>query len=87
MNKYETIRYIRRLKKDFKKGRHDNPSCYVNRDIRDILDMKSYSSLEIAARFLRIKGYPIEIRIYNIPLSPLCFGRPLSVFRYVSIVY
>lgn len=84
MNKYEVVGYIRRIKKDIKKGRHYTLSCY---GYRDILKYFNYSSLEIAARFLRKKGYPIEMRIYNIPLSPLCFGRPLRVFRYVFIIY
>lgn len=82
--KYETIRYIRGIKKDLKKGKHNNLHCY---GYRDILKNDNYPPLEIAARFLRRKGYPIEIHIYQIPLGPLCFERPLSVFRCISIVY
>ena len=84
MNKYKTIRYIRRIKKDLKKGRHDSLS--YDRNI-GVLDNYDYSSLEIAARFLRRKGYSIEICIYNIPLGPLLFGKPFRVLRYVSVVY
>ena len=84
MNRVDTIRYIRRIKKDIKKGRHITLShC----DHRGIVEFFRYSPLEIAARFLRRKGYPITIRIYVVPLGPLCFGRPLSVLRYASIIY
>lgn len=84
MNYIDTIRYIRRIKKDIKKGRHITLShC----DHRGIVEFFRYSPLEIAARFLRRKGYPITIHVHYIPLSPLCFGRPLEVLRYVSIIY
>lgn len=84
MNRIETISYIRRIKKDIKKGRHITLShC----DHRGIVEYFKYSPLEIASRFLRRKGYPITIRKYIVPLGPLCFGRPLSVLRYVSVVY
>lgn len=80
----ETTMYIRRIKKDIKKGRHITLSHCGH---RGIVEFFRYSPLEIAARFLRRKGYPITIRIYVVPLGPLCFGRPLSVFRYVFVVY
>lgn len=84
MNRRETIRYIRRIKKSLKKGRHGYFSCYGHRDIVTVFE---FSSLEIAARFLRRKGYSVELFIGQIPLGPLCFERPLRVFRYVSISY
>nr|DAF63776.1 MAG TPA: hypothetical protein [Podoviridae sp. ctz6O13] len=87
MSKYKTVRYIRRIKRSINKGRHGRLSCYGYKDILDYPDYSDYSSLEIAARFLRRKGHQIEIHIYNIPLGPLCFERPLRAFRYVSIVY
>lgn len=84
MNYIDTIGYIRKIKKDIKKGRH---SRFSHCDHRGIVEYFKYSSLEIAARFLRRKGYPITIRIDIIPLGPLCFGKPLSVLRYVFIIY
>ena len=84
MNYTEAIRYIRRFKKNIRKGRHDSLSCHGYLDIREEF---GYPEMEIAARFLRRAGYPIEIRIYYVPLGPLCFGKPLSVLRYVSIIY
>lgn len=84
MNRRETIRYIRRIKRLLKKGKHGSLYWYVR---IDILDNTDYPPLEIAARFLRRAGYPIEIRKYQIPLSPLCFERPLSVFRYGFVIY
>lgn len=84
MNRVDTIRYIRRIKKDIKKGRY---IVLSHCDHRGIVEFFRYSPLEIAARFLRRAGYSIDIRIHYIPLSPLCFGRPLEVLRYVSIIY
>lgn len=84
MNRAAIISYIRRIKKDIKKGKHNNLSAY---GYRDILPVFKYSPLEIAARFLRRKGCPIEVCIYQIPMGPLCFDRPLTLFRAVSIIY
>ena len=84
MNYIEVLCYIQRIKKDLKKGRHNSLSqC----GYRDIMGFLGYPPIEIAARFLRRKGYPVTIHIYNIPVGPLCFGRPLSVLRCVFIVY
>lgn len=80
----DTIRYIRRIKRDIKKGKHNSLYCHMH---RDILGDTDYPPLEIAARFLRRAGYSIDIRVHYISLSPLCFGRPLSCMRYVFIVY
>lgn len=84
MDYAEIIRYIRKIKKDIKKGRHDNLMCstYIS-----IIEDHGYQPLEIAARFLRRKGYTVKVRSHIIPLSPLCFGRPLSVYRYVIVSY
>ena len=83
MNRAETIRYIRRIKRLIKKGKHGSLYWHVHRDIISY----DYSPLEIAARFLRRAGYPIEIRIHQIPLGPLCFERPLRVLRYGFVIY
>lgn len=69
----KTIRHIRRIKKSIKKGRHGYLSCYGRRGISAAFE---FSSLEVAARFLRIKGYSVELRIYYIPF-----------FRHVFISY
>ena len=80
----DTIRYIKRIRKDIKKGRHGNLMCSTHISIFE--DMV-YSPIEIAARFLRRKGYTIDIRIDIVPYGTLCFGSPLKCFRYVFIDY
>jgi len=84
MKRAETIIYIRKIKKDLKKDRHNSLSQY---GYSDIMGFFEYPPLEIAARFLRRKGYSITIRIYNKPIGPLLFGKPLSTLRCVSIIY
>lgn len=83
MKRREIIRYIRSIKRLIKKGKHGSLYCHAHRDIIGY----DYPPLEIAARFLRRAGYSIEIRIYQIPLSPLCFERPLRVLRYGFVIY
>ena len=46
-----------------------------------------YQPLEIAARFLRRKGYAIDIRINVVPLSYFYLGKYLRCLRYVFINY
>lgn len=84
MNYAEIIKYIRKIKNDIKKGRHDYLSCYGR---RDVFTTFKTSPLEIAARFLRRKGYTIDIRIYVIPLGPLFLDRPYEFLRHVIINY
>ena len=83
-NYADILSYIRSIKKDIKKGRHD---CFVDSTHISILENPGYLPLEIAARFLRRKGYTVKVRSHIIPLSPLCFGRPLSAYRYVIVSY
>ena len=73
MNRRETISYIRRIKKSLKKNRHGYLSCYGYRDVTTAFE---FSSLEVAARFLRRKGYSVELQIHRVPLGPLGFERP-----------
>lgn len=80
----DTIRYIKRIRKDIKKGRHDILTCSTH---ISIMEDPGYLPLEIAARFLRRKGYAIDIRSHIVHLGPLCFGRPLECYRYVFINY
>lgn len=84
MNYADTIRYIKRIRKDIKKGRHDNLMCstYIS-----IIEDHGYQPLEIAARFLRRKGYAIDIRINVVPLNHLHLGKYLRCLRYVFINY
>lgn len=83
-NYADILSYIRRIKKDIKKGRYNSLDCgtYIS-----IMEDPGYHPLEIAARFLRRKGYTVKVRSHIIPLSPLCFGRPLSAYRYVIVSY
>ena len=66
MNYAEIIKYIRKIKKDIKKGRHDSLMCstYIS-----IIEDHGYQPLEIAARFLRRKGYTIDIRVNKVPIG------------------
>nr|DAF62050.1 MAG TPA: hypothetical protein [Phage sp. ctL4h4] len=84
MNRSETIRYIRKIKKNIKKCGHDYLSCYGR---RGVFTTFKTSPLEIAARFLRRKGYAIDIRINVAPLSHFYLGKYLRCLRYVFINY
>lgn len=84
MDYAEIIRYIRKIKKDIKKGRHDNLICSTH---ISIMEDPGYHPLEIAARFLRRKGYAIDVRSHIVPLSPFLCGGYLQCYRYVIINY
>jgi|GEM_PF-5910359 len=84
MDYAEIIRYIRKIKKDIKKGRHNSLDCgtYIS-----IMEDPGYRPLEIAARFLRRKGYAIDIRVRIVHVGHVCFGSTLECHRYVFINY
>lgn len=80
----DTISYIKSIRKDIKKGRHNSLDCgtYIS-----IMEDHGYHPLEIAARFLRRKGYAIDIRVRIVHVGYVCFGSTLQCHRYVFIDY
>lgn len=57
MDKKEVIRAIRYLEKSIKNKEHDIIHCTTSWDIHE----KYYEATEIAARYLRRKGYNIKV--------------------------
>ena len=83
MDKKEVIRVIRYLKKSIKNKEHDIIRCTTPWDIHE----KYYEATEIAARYLRRKGY--NIKIINQSLGLLHYSQYLFSYvrynRYVVI--
>lgn len=69
MDKKETIRTIRAFKKILKKG---TPQTVCKSSSWDIHE-KQYTIHEIAARFLRLKGYDVRIEIHDNTENPYVF--------------
>lgn len=83
MNKKETIQTIRSFKKILKKG---TPQTVCKSGFLDIHE-KQYTTHEIAARFLRMKGYDVRIEIRDNTYNPsYCFGY-IRFCRYVIISF
>lgn len=83
MNKKETIQTIRAFKKILKKG---TPQTVCKSGFWDIHE-KQYTTHEIAARFLRMKGYDVRIEIRDNTYNPsYCFGY-IRFYRYVAISF
>lgn len=71
MNKKEVIRTAKAFKKILKKG---IPQTVWESSYWDIHE-KRYTAYEIAARFLRMKGYNVRIKIYDNTDNPLLLFR------------
>lgn len=85
MDKKEVIRVIRHLKNSIKNKEHDIIRCTTSWDIYE----KYYETTEIAARYLRRKGYNIKIidqRSDFLRYSQYLFGY-VRYNRYVIIKY
>ena len=83
MNKKEIIRTIKSFKKIRKKGIPQTERGISYWDIHE----KRYTTYEIAARFLRMKGYNVRIEIGDNTENPsYCFGY-IRFYRYVTISF
>nr|DAI43724.1 MAG TPA: hypothetical protein [Caudoviricetes sp.] len=83
MNRKEIIRTIRAFKKILKKG---VPQTVMKSSFWDIHE-KRYTVHEIAARFLRMKGYAVRIEIDDNTENPsYCFGY-IRFYRYATIMF
>lgn len=83
MNKKEVIRTAKAFKKILKKG---IPQTVWKSSYWDIHG-KRYTAHEIAARFLRMKGYNVRIEIGDNTETPsYCFGY-IRFYRYVAISF
>ena len=83
MNKKEVIRTAKAFKKILKKG---IPQTVWKSSYWDIHG-KRYTAYEIAARFLRMKGYNVRIEIGDNTENPsYCFGY-IRFYRYVAISF
>lgn len=83
MNKKEIIRTIKSFKKILKKGIPQTERGISYWDIHE----KRYTVYEIAARFLRMKGYNVRIEIGDNTKNPsYCFGY-IRFYRYVAISF
>ena len=83
MNKKEIIQAIKTFKKALKKG---SPKTVWKSSYWDIHE-RLYTVDEIAARFLRMKGYNVRIEIGdNTENSSYCFGY-IRFYRYVAISF
>lgn len=83
MNKKEVIRTAKAFKKILKKG---IPQTVLKSSYWDIHG-KRYTAHEIAARFLRMKGYNVRIEIGDNTETPsYCFGY-IRFYRYVAISF
>jgi len=83
MSKKEVIRTAKAFKKILKKG---IPQTVWESSYWDIHE-KRYTAYEIAARFLRMKGYNVRIKIYDNTDNPsYCFGY-IRFYRYVAISF
>lgn len=81
MNRKEIIRTIRAFKKILKKASLQTVCKCSFWDIHE----KRYTAHEIAARFLRMKGYNVRIEIDDNTENPsYCFGY-IRFYRYVTI--
>jgi hypothetical protein len=81
MNRKKIIRTIRAFKKILKKG---VPQTVMKCSFWDVHE-KRYTADEIAARFLRMKGYNVRIEIDDNTENPsYCFGY-IRFYRYVTI--
>lgn len=81
MNKKDIIRTIRIFKKALKKG---SPKTVCGSSCWDIHE-KQYTIGEIAARFLRMKGYNVHIDISNNTECPSYSFGYIRFYRYVII--
>lgn len=83
MDKKETIRTIRAFKKILKKG---TPQTVCRSSFWDIHE-KQYTIPEIAARFLRLKGYDVRIEIHDNTENPSYSFGYIRFCRYVIISF
>ena len=83
MNKKEIIQAIRTFKKVLKKG---SPKTVWNSCCWDI-HKKRYTVEEIAARFLRRKGYNVQIDISDNTECPSYSFGYIRFYRYVRICF
>lgn len=79
--KKETIRVIRQLRKVLKDGKPEVVYTHSNWDIHS----KEYTILEVAARFLRMKGGNININISDNTLRPAYEFGYIRFYRYAKI--
>ena len=83
MNKKEIIRTIRTFKKTLKKG---SPKTVWSSSYWDIHE-KHYTISEVAARFLRKKGYNVQIDISDNTERPSYLFGYIRFYRYVRISF